>query len=516
MLCKKSMFPTNKLGQKIISNQHDLELSNLEDSSRKEFCQNIEDLKNAETTIRLIDFVAEKTTHIINDKENKNSKIIDYYISIITNEPITIDEQNYLLEFLKDENSFKIAQNIFSKLILLQWNENNYFIQNFLKNSEWKLDITQFINYLINMLTNYKLIFINCDEIKFIHELNNNKFYKYKLNWKTWLFVVKDNEIFCLNWTFENIKILENWFIFIVKENKVIDRDFEKPYEEKIWILYKFNWSDFEILKKMPWIIDITKLNETNYLSSWENWKKWLIEIIEINTEVTRKLNIEYDRLNIKWQFILTWNNLEDNKYKLWVHINTANWCEKLLEEECIEEDFITSNYKKLVSEFQVINENYVQIETINWTNIYKYDKNDNSLKIVPWLEAIHSIWNIIELFNWTPIYIKYENWRSWLYTFNKETWELICIFFDINNKLSINNPKFDWDKIEIIWANFDNLLFWKNAKLYTLKKWYKLWDSSRELYICKWFFWPQIKTENNFEKMKEYLEEAILPIIIK
>ncbi len=133
------------------------EIDNLQNISWKDRCCNPSEAAKSETAIRLVEIIDLKTNNWYNI-DNKID-ISDIYKRITLKIPITITEKLELIVFLTDDSNKLIAQKIFSKLSFLQWDNNSNFYSKFLKNSDKKLDITNFIYYLIKEVNNYDLVF---------------------------------------------------------------------------------------------------------------------------------------------------------------------------------------------------------------------------------------------------------------------------------------------------------------------------------------------------------------------
>lgn len=483
-------------------------------SAKLEYCKNLEDIKKSETTLRLIVLTEQKVWDIL-DIEKPNSTALNIYERFISSAPITIKERDYLLWFLKDDKSRKIAQDIFSKVNLLQWNENKWAINYFLKNEGWDLSITRFVEYIIRDLEECRLIIPDdAEDIKKLWEIDNWTCYSFTANWKIWLSVVSEWKIFFLFDNLEKAKLLDNWMIFWVEN---FPSGMEWIPDRKKWYLYKFydkKW--FSEVHVMIGIVDLdiveslsSELN-TTFKTQNEEWKKWLLEMDKENKDEKvwdfKELLANKEEILINDKFIITTSWQEVWKINMYnTYFKQPDWLK-----------LIANTYSE--TGFELIDrwDNYISIRADNKDSLYKFNEKESRLEMIDSVLINATRINITDLLNWKPTSISKNEYGIWwlgLYVFDKKTWVVTML---IKETEFLHRIESDLIKSKLNWKYF--IHYWKDWVLYKLKKWYKFdpyyWG------ISKWFFWKNIYVHNLLEEyMKEYLEPvnvSELPVDLK
>ncbi|EKD66807.1 MAG: hypothetical protein ACD_49C00009G0032 [uncultured bacterium (gcode 4)] len=488
-------------------------------TAKHEYCKSPKDVKKARTTARLIALTEQKAWAVL-DIEKPNSTTVNIYERFASDMPITTKERDYLLWFFRDKKSFKIAQDIFSKVNLLYWNENKYFIEAYFENtSEKKLDIVFIVHHLMNELEEYKLIIPECENLKELVNWNDlvpeARYFEYKVNSKTQICAVSDWEIYFLGKDLESVKILDNWMIFWVSENINPRLEFKQ-----IWYLYSFyNKKYFFEVEKILWVVDLEIIPsvswnlDTTLKTQNENWKKWLLEILsekqDNNTyswSVKWLSSNEFNDILINDKFITTTLWQESEKINVYnTYIKQPDWLK-----------LIANSYSEHGFEIKDVWDNLVSISTSEWMSLLRFNKEESRLEVIDSALTKVKYFDIANLLNWKPTIITRENWNNWVYIFDKKTWKFDILIFWGNSYLIVG------DIIQSKVGNKYTIHFRENWVLYKLKKWYKyIYDSERNYIIEKWFFWSKqhIFAEFRIEEMKEYLEpvnENELPVDLK
>ncbi|EKD66806.1 MAG: hypothetical protein ACD_49C00009G0031 [uncultured bacterium (gcode 4)] len=481
------------------------------DGAKQEYCKNLEDIKKSRTTARLITLTEQKAWDVLNI-EKPNSTVVNIYSRFVSGMPITQKEKDYLLWFLRDEKSRKIAQNVFSKVNLLQWDENKWAVNYLLKNEDWYLDFTRFLESIIGDLKEYKLIIPEGEDLKELKNWNDlvpeARYFEYKINSKTQICAVSDWKIFILDIGFESVKLLDNWMIFCVEE-------YEKG--RKIWYLCVFDNNDFSPIKRMPRAVDLESLNDSNFKDIFkvqnEDWKKSLLEVSEQEGHKLlwniKELILNEDDFIVNDRFItaVNWEENEWKKINIYeTYIKQPDWLK-----------LIANSYSSHDFKIKDMWDNLVLISTDDWDSLYKFNEKESRLEAIDSALMNMDIINIDNLLSWKPTVMVKEivNWGVLL--FDKETWELDILINIIDWYTEINN-----DQIRSRIGNKYYIHYFKDWILYKLKNWYKyIYDSERNYIIEKWFLWSKqrIFAEFRIEEMKEYLEpvnENELPVNLK
>ncbi|EKD66805.1 MAG: hypothetical protein ACD_49C00009G0030 [uncultured bacterium (gcode 4)] len=500
------------------------EITILEDSvidgAKNELCKTPEDIKKSRTTARIIALTEQRAWDTL-DIKNSNISALSVYAKLVFKTPMTQKEKDYLIRFFRDDNTQKTVQDILSKLNLLYWNENSEFIESFLKNEDWKLDIFWFVQYIIKQLKEYELIIPDeAEDIREMKEKNESsldklkweeKFYIYKLNWKFKICAVSDWKIFFLDDSLDNAGLLKNWLIHWISENEWEDL---LSWQRKTWHLYEFyseKWF-FEV-RNMPWIpyLDIVPSlsSELNIVFKTQNesWKEWLLEMAKENKEENEWefktllaennngiiVNGKFITSISRWEntdFFYTYIKLQD--------IGIACWYLKRVN---------TTSAKKENSYFTLNDlwDNLILIKTNGRQSVYRYNKWGNELETTD--SALMNMSSVIidNLLSWKPTVITKEEVDKWwfgLYVFDKKTWIVKMLIEETNFTHRVNS-----DQIRSRVGNKYFIHYWKNWVLYRLKDWYKYNHNYWAEYIQKWLFWDRIYLDESFENTKEYLE---------
>lgn len=478
-------------------------------TAKQEYCENLGDIKKSRTTARLITLTEQKAWDILNI-EKPNSTVVNIYERFVSSMPINKKERDYLLWFLRDEKSRKIAQDVFSKVNLLQWDENKWVINYFLKNDDWKFDFTRFLEFIIRDLEESRLIIPEGEDIKELVNWNDlvpeAKFFEYKVNSKTQICAVSDWKIYFLyNGNLKNIKLLDNWLIFWF-DSEIL----------KIWYLYHFNWNDFIVVNSFYWINNLEKIDSEEldniYMEHNINWKKWLLEIY----------NQKEDKQPWNINELLTYEDdiLVNDKFVTAVHL----WERKDIYDTYVKKQNIstwflgkiaTTPIDKTNPSFEIkdVWNNLVSISTSELMSLLRFNKEESRLEVIDSALTKAKYFDITKLLNWVPTTITRENWNNWVYIFNKETWKLdILMFWAKSYKIIDNQIR---SRIEDKYY----IHYWKDWVLYKLKDWYKYHYNYWAWYIQKWFFWGHFYIDNSFEDIKEFLEPvdvSELPVDLK
>lgn len=500
--------------------------------TENEYCKTTNDLKESLILSKIINIISQKCWDIINKKweciwENINDSIEKTFTMFILNKPITIDEQQLLLWFLNDKKAFKIANSIFSKLNLLQWDSNKFLFDIYLKDSEWNFDITNFIEYLKYYIENYSLILKNdISDVNHLNEVNGTFYYRYNFNNNyNSVFVIKNWEIIYLDKPLSEIQILDNWLIFWVELNS----DDSNLEEFKEWVLYEFDWSKFIKIYSKPWLDWLEQTWNIEWFDdlfiSKSEWREWLMEISKSNQSELPLYNINevIPPINNKvichsnWfittqnKEILEWKEQYRNKtysvlpdsYKWPIYLNRMKVINDILSND---KTFILKN---LWDDFFIIALNEL-------SNIYKFYKDFLGFNQIDWLQWIFSknLWYYSryfidkdQLLNWLLTEIKYSNWEAQILVFDKQTLKVTTLII-------IKNLKFDSfiskDRLKIRLNDGNNIYYYYNDwKFYWLKK------KNKYLIFLREMLWQNVSLGNSYEEMKEYLEEVNFPVII-
>jgi hypothetical protein len=390
----------------IMANINEKDVSETQQSiDNSSWCETEEEVKNCTVAKKVIAILA-KTNKI-----KENIEILYNYFSNLF--PISGNTITKLISFFDNTENQKIAQKIFSKLYIKVGDKNRAFINTFLINSQWKNDLTYFINYISECLKFYPYkIDFDYDDIKELTNWSNSqnkeyRFYTYKLNNKRGLITTKDSwEQYYLDHTYDKLEYRKNdIFCWIKKDEKW-------SYGEYI----KFNWTWFEIIWTIPWIRDIPNLSDKNWNIIYTSsvWKVWLQKIDTENLQ--EKLQAEYDTITIKNGLILASKNLWWKKQNL---------------------EIFWKDYKKLIIYEDI--ENYSLIEWLDNTFRFKtdtwycyYEINNNwEIKEISFLQDVKTILrpdDVQQVFKnlqeWRPVFIKYH-WDS-CYCISKKGDEIV------------------------------------------------------------------------------------------
>jgi len=505
MTVKPSVFD----GVKVNSEVQKTELLEVENLSQKEYCENPEDVKNSEVVKKLLSIINRKANYTL-DIKPKNSNLNDIYERFTKNLPITLKQLNYFRDFLSTDDLLDEAQKIVSKLLILKWEKNSAFIDSFLTDWEWKFIIDNFVNYLSVQIENYNLVIDIEDEssIKLVSNTKEWDYYTYKSNWKTWIFIVSDWEIFMLKKLFEDVNLLNNWLIFCRVNNKDSGIT-ELGANWFSWLLYDFDWSDFKLMEKLPWTIDARNTEKENLFITSSNliwfWlteiAKWEMEPGKLWVEVTELLWPAYNNIRFQWKFIKASRKYSESEDIYDIYINNDDW---------IELAYTTKS--DLSMWLRDLWDNYYLIETTYWKSILKLDNHnvfnavDNRL-----LDMQHT--NIGSLMKWDPVMINHNN-ETWIYVFEKTSWKLTKLI-DATN-INLNSPEMDWDMMTISTEYWKEIFFYKDWKLYEFSKWYSLHTWYIYWYLKKWFFGEKFFIKPSFDYMANYLTEVRTPLRLR
>lgn len=495
-------------------------------SGSRELCKTPEDIKESETILKLIALTEQRAWDLL-DVKNSNISALNVYAKLVFKTPMTKKEKDYLISFFRDDKTQKTAQDILSKINLLYWDENSEFVDSFLKNEDWKLDIFWFVQYITKQLEEYKLIVPDdtedIKELKKWDELvSGAKYFTYKIDWKLRVCVVSDWEIIFLHKDLESVKLLDNWMIFWVEK---IDFD-PKTKEKQIWHLYIFfNKKYIFEVQEMPEVVDLDIVPSlsselsTVFKTQNEKWKKWLLEMAKENKQETlwefkTLIANNNDNILINGKFITAisrWEKLDTHTtYIKLQDIGISCWWLKRM---------VTTSAKKENPYFELKDlwDNLISIETNEWKNIYKFNERESRLESIDRALLNMSFVNMNNLLNWKPAVITKEEVGKWwfgLYIFNKKTCGITMLIEETDF-----THRIEGDMIKSKVGNKHIIHFWKNWVLYKLKDWYKYVFNYWAEYIKKWFFWNYIYIEDDFEEMKEFLEpinKNLLPIDLK
>lgn len=541
------------------------------------YCETIQDLKKSQITSEIIDFTSKKCWDTIDIKleinpENNNFNIIsvniyryskEIYTKFISNQPITLEEQKLILWFLDNPETLKMAQRIFSNLKLLQWDKNKFLFDIYLKDSKWDFDITNFVSYLKYYIENYSLITrSDISDITHIREINWSNYYTYKCaDWTKSIFIITDWKIVYLDKPLFKIQILDNWLIFWTQLN-LHEQDWE---ESKEWIILEFDGKDFVQIYNKPWLeslfeVDIPVKWYSDLYKSKKHWKKWLIEFSKVNewkesTQVREIFEAENDDIICNRSWFITTTNIEqildweEDIYRHTTYAKTDNykWPPELLpmpvwQRESLNETDLLNLKKKytwplllkpVMSICEIVSsdkefklnylwDNYFMSIMEDGSNIYKFNETNLSFRKIEWLQWIHTnkfMWykntdlDKDKLLNWEPTKIHYSNWNYQVVVFDKVSQTINPLIIIKVNNFNIDIEK---DRIKINFLYKTLIFYYKDWKLYWLKKWFKC-KNENEIKKTNflWFSKEEISIENTYEKMQEYLEEIEWPIII-
>jgi hypothetical protein len=466
------------------------------------------------------------------DSENIGNwaEIPDIYKRFISNEPITVREKELVLLFLQDLKSNIIAQRFFSKIILWQSDKNKDLLNTYLRDIEWNYYIANFVKLLKTSFENYSLTTSN--NIKTITKLWTQNW----LNYYIWekekgncVFVIFNWTIIYLQKNLINTKLINDWLIFWLESNTAEEN------KQNIWVLYEFTWKWFTDILRRPWLNWLEASSEfKDYYISNGNWKKWLYKIkpseVELKwwekNEVTEHLSMKNDDIIIH----LNWFVTTINKVKEWWKIDYTTYAKEkqgldrhLLPQYMKEINKLSSKEKNFFLEN--LWDDYFMIFINYQANIYKFSSTTNSLEEIDWLKWISFGLSVDKyfahidtekLFNWEPTQIEYKDGSVWISIFDKNIWKLKTL---ISIPKDFKNFYFEEEQINISTSKGWSIIYFKDWKLYWIKKWYKY--ISNDNYIkkewLKWLLEEKVYMENFYENMQEYFEEldTSSPVII-
>jgi len=436
------------------------ETSSLQESSSKEYCFNKKDVISSETALRIIQIIEQK------NYKNQEQSINKAFDNFSYGYPISKEKKDKLISFFKDEKNINLWKKLFSKVFILIWDNNHNFINQFLKNSEGKNDIKNFVNYVIEELENYPFIIENnYDEIKEIKNWNDNpetKTFKYRKWNKRWLIITKNTwETYVLENKYEKLEYRRNWtFCWITKD--------EKWY---YWEYIRFDWQDFKVIWRIDDIKNMPNLSDTEWNLIYETiwWKNWLNKF-EDDKEKGRllapKIPPEYNSIIIKNWLILASKNLEWNKQSLEIFWKKY---EKLMIFEDIE-DYKAIEWMDIIR-FKTATHWYSYYEINSGWEVKEIDFLQNVQSLIRPDKAQDLIKNYIL---WKPIFIKYKQDKPRILIKDNTWW---ILWYDFNSKvLNISITDIWLDKksyitYDINWTIYifdtENNIFFKSNKRY-------------------------------------------------
>ncbi|MDD2907436.1 MAG: hypothetical protein PHH98_02230 [Candidatus Gracilibacteria bacterium] len=454
------------------------------EGAKDEVCKNENDVLKSKTTIRIINIL--------------NNDIQSIYLKILGNKIISNTEYDYILSFFNDENTLVNSQNIISKLFLLQGNENSEFIDSFLKDENGKISVVKVIEYIKNLIFNYKLK-IDTDNPKSIKKIRTDSkgdYYKYTNNGENQLFIVSEGNIFLFQNCDKNTTLLDNGLIFTIEKNS----DNTQHISTDGGVLYEFNGTGFIEVLKTPGLCGISNTNAKRLYNVSDIGIS--IGLSKINKDVDGKYSIE-EILEIKY------SNIEHKKGLIIARNYSTNKIEIYKEFDGVYQIIYKTTTYSDTFEINELGYGYFEIENNGLTSILKLN-NDNILDIFD-ENLIDTIGiNTYLLINCgLPTLIKNKNGKG-IYIFDIET-GIVKKLVDIGN-IETELPTMILDKISIETENGTIVLYYKNGILFKFKKGYKIRNLYNPYSIQKGFFGNQIIITNDFETMENYLEEVKIP----
>lgn len=230
----------------------------------------------------------------------------------------------------------------------------------------------------------------------------------------------------------------------------------------------------------MPWIISLEPKGNGMFISTWEDWKKWLLEEIVLENEKWKFRKIEElmpekeDTIELVGDFILTLNT---NSKINWVHMydesakkNDHNWYVHI---------------KTLLSTSRNIRSrgNWYFTDTAEGkVNVRKYDEEKEELIEIEWLQWIVNDEEEIEkLLQWEIAYLQYAG-KGGLYTLDIKVGKL--------NKLATLELK-EWSTyLETILIHLNGIIWIK----YRDAQWFV--KSKKDFWLHNWklYYFPFLK----------------------
>ncbi|MDD2907437.1 MAG: hypothetical protein PHH98_02235 [Candidatus Gracilibacteria bacterium] len=504
MTAKPSVFDGTNVTNKI----EKIELLSIEATSQKEYCENPEDIKNSETTIKFLSVIEKRVGKIL-EISLVNSSISEIYVKFISNTPLTKAEFKAIYSFLSKENVLNEIEFLMSKLLILHGERNDNFINSFLKNEDGNFTALNFVSYIKDKLTNYKLVvdIENGDSIKLLEKTKEGNYYTYKSNGKIGIFIVSNGEIIMLKKLFEKVTLLNNGLIFCLINNKDLN-DTGIGFEGFTGLIYDFDGEQFNQMSKIPGTLELRETNIENYFITNNLVGNGLTEISKFDTN-EEKLGVEvnellpkiYNNIRMQGKFIIANKDKSENENIFEIYINT----EKGLE-------LVHTTLSDLVIGLRDLGNNYYLVEDNTGKNIYKLDEH-NIFNIVDNKLLNMSVVNTQSLMRGEPTVISNNN-EAGIYIFDYNTGKLRKLI-DVTNT-NLKSLEIDGDMLTISTNFGKNIFFYKDGKIYDFIKGYKIYSGYIYGYLKKGLLGEKFFIKNSFEYMSEYLSEIVTPIKLK
>lgn len=453
----------------------------IQEVASKEFCFDKMDTLTSETALRIIKLVESKN---YKNSESSLSNIFDFFSQWY---PISKNNRDKLISFFQNNENNDLWRLILSKVWILTLETNKKFIDTFLYDGEWKANVSQFVEFVVENLTNYPFVIdFDYDEIKEISNWsqsnwNNNRIFKFRKDNKRWLIITSISwEKYVLPEKYEKLEYRRNsTFCWISK--------WEKWY---YWEYIKFEWNEFKVIWRIDNIRDIPNISDSDwnlvYSAIW--WKKWLQrfeDTKEWNRILSEKLKPEYDLITIKNLLTFAVKDLE--------------WWKQTVE-------ILSKEYKKImifenVSDYQPIEwfDNIFRFKDENWYHYYEIN-NSWEVKAIQYLQNVKTR---IKPTNSSAIFSRFESWKP---VFVKYKWDKCCLL--VKDWDSIKSHKFEWRHL-----NISDPKIWLDKKLYSTykinKEIYFFDINNKKLYKSGKKYRPAPLRE--FDSIKKDLEEIPL-----
>lgn len=507
----------------------DPELEELQDLALKESCDNPDEAMLSRTTHVALKRVSDIVRRVIDEAEMAYflggdtlpaHHMPDIYDRFVCGQLITYLEHKSLLDFLRNQTYQGMAKDIVSKLKFVQWDENQEFFDQYMKDRDGKIDPTKLIQYIIEQIESYALVLNESEEN--VQELGRiewlGTYYTYEdvrdqggHEWKNLAFVSQDGKMRRYGYRFATAQLLDNWLVFWVTR--------EISENQPVWNIFENIEGNLTNIYSEPWIISLDERWGGMMISTSGDWKKWLLK--EITPEEENRFVVEgieetrkhrkivelmpttHSQISIDEGFILTNSDLSGSDCNFnWVHIYDPS----VKEHDSNSWYFRIKTLLPTIRCVELRSNGYVFAEKDGNVNVHRYNPENKELPVIHELQWILSDEEALEgLIQWEITYLQFVDKRKGLYILDPKTGEVRRLV-SIELREWVDNVDIDTcqDRLKLEYM----IKKWEKESWKTKEFWFHNW----ELYYLTWFnnFKSEMRDEpfnkNNFRVMQVYL----------